>query len=33
MTRREAVEFLLNRPADFAKMVGFTKLTSLHNVL
>ena len=31
MTRREAVEFLLNRPADFAKMVGFTKLTSLHN--
>lgn len=31
MTRKEAVEFLLNRPAEFGKMIGFTKLTDLHN--
>ena len=31
MNRRQAVEFLLNRPADFGKMLGFTKLSSLHN--
>ena len=31
MTRQQAVEFLLNRPADYAKMLGFTKLGSLHN--
>lgn len=31
MTRQEAVDFLLQRPADFAKMLGFTKLGSLHN--
>jgi len=31
MTRNEAVEFLLNRPADYAKLLGFTKLGDLHN--
>jgi hypothetical protein len=31
MTRDEAVRFFLERPADFGRMVGFTKLESLHN--
>lgn len=31
MNRREATNFLLTRPADFAKMLGFTRLGSLHN--
>lgn len=31
MNRQEAVNFLLERPADFGKMVGFTKLGKLHN--
>lgn len=31
MERREAVEFLLNRPAEFGHLVGFNKLTDLHN--
>lgn len=31
MNRQQAVEFLLNRPADYAKMLGFTRLGSLHN--
>ena len=31
MTRQQAVDFLLTRPADFAHMIGFTKLGDLHN--
>lgn len=31
MTRQQAIDFLLNRPSDFAKMLGFNKLGSLHN--
>ena len=31
MTRQQAVDFLLFRPADFAHMIGFTKLGDLHN--
>lgn len=31
MTRQQAIDFLLNRPAEYAKMLGFTKLSSLHN--
>ena len=31
MTRQQAIDFLKNRPADFAKMLGFDKLSSLHN--
>ena len=31
MTRQQAVDFLLTRPADFAHMIGFTKLGELHN--
>lgn len=31
MTRKQAVDFLLTRPADFARMLGFTKLTDIHN--
>ena len=31
MTKEQAVKFLLNRPTDYAKMLGFTKLGSLHN--
>ena len=30
MTRQQAVDFLLTRPADFAHMIGFTKLGDLH---
>lgn len=31
MTREQALDFLLNRPVDYAKMLGFTKLGHLHN--
>ncbi len=31
MTRQQAIDFLLNRPVEYAKMLGFTKLGSLHN--
>lgn len=31
MTRQQAVEFLLRSPVKFAHMLGFTKLTSIHN--
>lgn len=31
MDRHEAIRFLLDRPADFGRMVGFTKLGPLHN--
>ena len=31
MERQEAVRFLLERPADFGKMLGFTKLKDIHN--
>ena len=31
MNREQALDFLLNRPVDYAKMLGFTKLGSLHN--
>ena len=31
MTRQEAVNFLITRPLDFAHMLGFNKLTDLHN--
>ena len=31
MTRQQAVDFLLTRPAYFARMLGFTKLGDIHN--
>lgn len=31
MTRKQALDFLLNNPAKWARMLGFTKLRSLHN--
>lgn len=31
MTRQQAIDFLKNNPVKFAKMLGFTKLSSLHN--
>lgn len=31
MTREQAIDFLKNKPVEFAKMLGFTKLGSLHN--
>lgn len=31
MTRQQAIEFLLYNPVKFGKMLGFTKLGSLHN--
>lgn len=31
MTRQQAIEFLKTRPAEYAKMLGFTKLGHLHN--
>lgn len=31
MTRQQAINFLLNRPSEYAKMLGFNKLGSLHN--
>lgn len=32
MTRKQAIDFLKNNPVKFAKMLGFTKLSTLHNV-
>ena len=29
--RIATIQFLLNRPVEYARMVGFTKLTELHN--
>lgn len=31
LTRSQAIDFLKNRPAEYAHMLGFTKLTDLHN--
>ena len=31
MTRENAVKFLITKPASFGRLVGFTKLTDLHN--
>ena len=31
MTRSEAVEFLKTKPYKFGRLLGFTKLTKLHN--
>ena len=31
MVRKEAVGFLLNNPYKFGHIVGFTRLTELHN--
>lgn len=31
MTRQQAIDFLLNKPIDYAKMIGFAKLGELHN--
>lgn len=31
MTRQQAIDFLLNRPAEYAKMLGFDRLGELHN--
>lgn len=31
MTRQQAIDFLKNNPVKFARMLGFTKLGSLHN--
>jgi hypothetical protein len=31
MDRQTAVDFLLNRPVDYARMLGFNKLSDLHN--
>ena len=31
MTRQQAIDFLLNKPSEYAKMLGFDKLGSLHN--
>lgn len=31
MTRKEAVNFLINQPYKFGHLLGFTKLTELHN--
>lgn len=31
MTRQQAVDFLINKPAKFAHMLGFTKLGDIHN--
>lgn len=31
MTRQQAIDFLKDNPAKYAKMLGFTKLGSLHN--
>lgn len=32
MTRQQAIDFLLNNPVGYAKMLGFSKLTDLHNI-
>ena len=31
MVRKEAVDFLLNNPYKFGHLVGFTRLTELHD--
>lgn len=31
MTRQQAVNFLLKRPSDFGRLLGFNKLSELHN--
>ena len=31
MTREQAVKFMITKPASFGRLVGFTKLTDLHN--
>ena len=31
MTRQQALNFLLNNPVKYAHMLGFTKLTDVHN--
>lgn len=31
MTRQQAIDFLMTKPSEYAKMLGFTKLGSLHN--
>ena len=31
LSRKEAVNFLIENPAKFGRMIGFTKLTDLHN--
>lgn len=31
LTRKQAIEFLTNHPVKYARMLGFTKLTSLHD--
>ena len=31
LTRNEALDFLLNRPYEFGRMIGFTKLQPIHN--
>lgn len=31
MTRQEAVNFLVKKPYKFGQMVGFSKLTDVHN--
>lgn len=31
MDRKSAVNFLVKQPMQFGKMVGFTKLTDIHN--
>lgn len=31
MTREQAINFLINRPIEFAHMLGFDKLSLLHN--
>ena len=31
MTKQQALDVLINHPAEFGKLIGFTKLTDLHN--
>lgn len=31
MSREQAVSFLITKPYKFGKLLGFTKLTKLHN--
>lgn len=31
MTRQQAIDFLINHPAEFGHLLGFTRLTELHN--
>ena len=31
MTRKQAIDFLINNPAGFARMIGFDKLQDIHN--